>query len=280
MGADTTEIFKQAYPELLEQLATEEGFSLSNIATYDEESGVYTGGSYLLGGVIRKNGDLFVLGEDIEIPYDPEIGAYRKIMRISNYLNDGGDASDDSYSDVFRINGDGTASFNLYPGSSPDTVLTLDEKTGCYSKDDTKICKDGDSYVSSPYHGPDWRILFSPTSVEGKYSFDYEVQYYVIKEIDANTIEVATYAPILHPNGSENYYIAPLSSGIGVKKLTVAKENAMASVFLFQSRSNGLVPEDITNPQTSDAVLKAIIIAGIGLAPIFILRKQLTKRAA
>ena len=50
-----------------------------------------------------------------------------------------------------------------------------------------------------------------------------------------------------------------------------------ATEYLFTD--SNVSPDNIPNPQTSDAVLKAIIIAGIGLVSILVLRKQLTKRA-
>ncbi|MBQ8156819.1 hypothetical protein IJ102_00255 [Candidatus Saccharibacteria bacterium] len=266
MGADNLEIAKKIDPEIVEEL----GEDFNNIATYDEESGTYIGPT-LVGESIKKVDDTYVIGNgDLVIPYDSAIGMYRYTMKLS-----------DTWSDLlFITNDDGTASFGDSSGNQ--TTLTLNSGTGCYEVSSGEgFCKDGENYIYK-YHG-DWYLVAYPTETEGVYSVDYDFVYYTIEELDENTLRFSMYAPISYLESSDTYYIAPMSSGIGVKKLTVAKSTVMASEYLFRSeaknKTDELTPEPIpANPQTGDVVFKAILIMLAGIASIAITSKRLIKR--
>ena len=121
-------------------------------------------------------------------------------------------------------------------------------------------------------------------------SFDPTLQYYVsdypfmalsLRLDSSNTMAASPGYPISYVAPYDKYFLAfaaPSPAQLEAKYRTIDNYQYVTP-FLFRPSTNTDSPEDISNPQTGDAVLKTVIIVAIGLAPVVILRRQLTKRS-
>ena len=103
---------------------------------------------------------------------------------------------------------------------------------------------------------------------------------------DSANISILSYAGFVSPMiPNRKACIRPaisLKSTLSALEGDGSKENPFHNLVEATESDEGTPVEDEStpaNPQTSDAIIRAIIIAAIGLASIIILRKQLTKRA-
>ena len=248
--------------------------ALETVATWNEEEQAYTNDGGLR---ITKEGDSFKMNEFI-IPYDSETGKYSTTVTFSEAMKMDGGSDEDL---IFNINDNGTATF-LYG----ETTLhyTLNNTTGCYDLVDDvsfglSFCKDGDNYISKAYEPYDHYLIVVPTDQPGVYKMDYDHMYLTIDVLDDDTVKLGYYFAVMYSEYLNKYLVSLQSTLIGPVPLENSRSHVMAAEYLFQDKTSDAIPEGISNPQTSDAIIKAVIIAVIGLTPIFILRKQLTKRA-
>ena len=160
--------------------------------------------------------------------------------------------------------------------------MTLSNETGCYegefNNQPITMCKDGDMYrieQESLVYGLVGMPFIWRESVQ-RYVLDYDMQARALTILSDTELSVSTYLIVEYSPAFNHYYLNVPSFG-GQFVLNQNQPSLLASEFLFQDKATDS-PENIPNPQTSDAVLKAIFIATIGLAPILFLRKQLTKR--
>ena len=125
-------------------------------------------------------------------------------------------------------------------------------------------------------------IRFSYDEEKQGYYLDSNYAYFDIEEIDENTILLTENLVLTYSEKLDTYFAAnAFMGGMPWQSLIITKDRSIyaASAFFSKTGEAGGLPEEITNPQTSDAVIKAAIIVTIGgLAPLFIFRKQLTKR--
>ena len=199
-----------------------------------------------------------------------------------------------TYYDLFpAASGDNNELYAVFQGDVPilkfgaDTLeLVYDNDKKCFtaSLDSSVFCmrKNANGYrleaEDSRYNYRSGVELVYNEQVNKFIPNDYNLVYLILDEITDSTITFSLNPVLNYDEAFDRYYYV---SGREVVMLYAAsKIDVMdyAAEYLFVDESDR-VPDTITNPQTSDLALKAIIIAGIGLALTFILRKQLTKRA-
>ena len=268
-------------------------------AQYMEEYGMYVSET---GHGFKKteNGyDIYIYNQNTETLdylkpaiYDERTGEYMLGMTVGEML---ANSSDDELSNAYSLtfNDDGTADIKVRLNYDIATTLNEDQNTGNYygtidyrgDAIDASLLKTSDGWLFSMAldgEEPTTAYEFNYDEEQGKYRFNPMAAYMYIGEPDENGIMEtpvywsATYYPeidgcFMTYGGGNTVLQYPLS-------YVITNKNAFVREFQFTSKEQ-LKPENVANPQTADSALKAIIAAAIGFTPIFILRKQLTKRA-
>ena len=244
------------------------------IATMDESQGGYS----FNGGVVKKTANGYQLlmnnAEPVDFVYDSTLNKY--LARISN--------ADTQNAYQISINGDEAT----LAGRQSFTLL-LNQETGCYEgvlqeqNAAITMCSDGESGY---YFIEDMDMSSGTYSIGIHLTYDEGVDGYVEsssaifsieEESDSELRLLGNYLIVVIPQIGAHYMF--LDNGT-LWPLNTAPQSVLGTEFLFQEKTSGseTMPEDIANPQTGDAIIKAIFIATIGLAPIFLFRKQLSKR--
>ena len=170
--------------------------------------------------------------------------------------------------------------------------FTYDAADGCYhgslpiwSNQPLEIlCKNGDYYhLKGSTEGNDLYsithyLTYKYNETAGHYIVDAPQAIYTISQDDGDTISLSMDLAILYVPSEQTTLTLGPSDGVsrfGFKS-SIVENFVPATLFLFRTGDN--TPEDTPNPQTSDVVLETVVIAGIGLAPAFVLRKRLAKR--
>ena len=141
------------------------------------------------------------------------------------------------------------------------------------------VCKDGDGYQLESYSDGRQAVVGATFKYDDrfdKFIMNYDYVYFTINDIAEDSLTLATNPILNYSEAFDRYYIGG-AMGIFQLPIDYSAVKFTATEYLFTD--SNVSPDNIPNPQTSDAVLKAIIIAGIGLVSILVLRKQLTKRA-
>ena len=267
--------------ELYSIITSEPASSLKTVLPFDEPSGRYKtndGGVY-----IQKTADGYELGIDGTTTMNPRPFVYdeRTGKNIVHFSME--EAWPSSYTDYYYLEflDDNTAIAH----GVLSVNLVLNPENGCYEgyssgyETDFSLCADSKGYRLMD-KGGSLATYFSYDNALDKYILrDVHEMYYAIDEATDESVALTLYLPIAFDNEIDKYFFTlPMGGGFGYLA-NYSPETITVTEFLFQEKSSDAAPDSIPNPQTSDAIIKATFIVTIGLASIFVLRKQLTKRA-
>ena len=246
------------------------GQKMSWELTYDENEGSYKGGL-----TVKRDGDTFI------IPSGQFAGEFTYDDKIQKYILDPSMGSaDPSYYYLEFIDDD-----TIKVHGAADVTLSRENDTDCYSAaagdgwegvSKFTLCKNDNKYR-----------LMGDNVIVAYYVHDDELGKWIledngwivlaIEEVSDTEMLVNGYMHMLYDEELDKYaLVMPMDGGFNML-VDYRNKTVLATEYLFRDKT-GATPDSISNPQTSDAVLKAVIIATIGLVPAFILRKQLTKR--
>ena len=255
-------------------------FGLSIDLEYNSDEGRYEGRNGEV--TVRKlDGDYYEISTYSGAPlYLQKSKLNESLYSASIRLSETGEVSTDDY--YIKENGDGsiTGSFG------GDEVMCTDGVTSdcAVPNSDMYFRKVGDSYcVYASYDDKEFFVGFV-------LEYDPEFGAYIL-----NPVMYAAYLNVgqgntayLYLGTAMNYYqivdkYVLLSSGTGVFDDVEEISDTVPAVSLTitnsPSASTDEGAEEIVNPATGDVAVKVFVIAVAGLAPLFILRKQLTKRS-
>ena len=247
-------------------------------AVYDSETNSYTmaNGETLN---VKKDGNAYVLNEDLVIPYDPAVDTYRYIMTAQGISRDTFGA-DTTLKLQILVDEKRTATVKFVNGGDTRS-FTYNSSIKCYETDESEyatLCKDGDVYIygTEGYNGTKY-LIAKPTGVENEYSVDFDYEVVVIDEIDDKTIRYDFGFPIIYLKNSNRYFMTDYGSDIALQELTATKKRMVAANYLFRTKDR-ILPEGISNPQTSDVIIKVLAVSVVALLPTITIRRHFSRR--
>ena len=262
-------------------------------AIYDEESGLYNTSQ---GASVKKVSDGYELSDNnntivIHSKYDSRTDMHYFPLRASDFRA----IFDPMASWLHRLvylnmNDDGTITYHYSRNASSPVMaeaLFLQEEAGdCYTSVDFEgeyLCPVEDGWILSGVKSSNGSENmngehFVKGEESNRFHADGDFLALEIKEsegkilLNQNLYVISRYARY---NMDFMLLWGYYSLGLPV---TFTNKTIPVKEVLFKDMVDNNEPEAIINPQTGDAVIKTIIIAAAGLAPIIIIRKRLTRR--
>ena len=230
---------------------------------------------------------------DSDFVYDESIGQYIMITDAT---------TSDAKTVELSISG---ANATITGASSRTISLIYENSLGCYTgtvnENMAVLCPTNDGgyfFEGDLYQNGDipQGAYFARNIDNNKYYVTYFASY-IIKSVSNAELVLELAVPLIHNDVLDHYYLS-LGSGTCFF-VNHSASTVFAAEFVFRDANNktggdpsnpasegasvvkeGLAnPENIVNPQTSDAILKILVITLLGIVPSFILRNQLVRRA-
>ena len=156
---------------------------------------------------------------------------------------------------------------------------TTDSYIGNYAEegiDSIILKKDADGYQLQLYAEggmPYTAAHFVYYESFDKYILDYDYMYLVVESVSDSEMVAHLRIAATYSAAFNRYYVGG-AMGIFQLPIDIVSVEDMATIYPFSS----IPTENILNPQTSDAILKSLAVIALSIAPIAIVRKQLSKR--
>ncbi|MBR0482744.1 hypothetical protein IJJ54_01380 [Candidatus Saccharibacteria bacterium] len=188
---------------------------------------------------------------------------------------------------------------SLHGANNLSATLTLDESTGCYagtySSQSLKLCPEDDGYQET-WGGIGITLAFDSANNRYAPKDDHAISI-IIDDVQPTAINAVMGTLLRYSSSFDKYFMAG-AEGAAQFPVKYGPAKTLAALYLFDNnardesldpdpieepiRTEGddvVVPDSISNPQTSDAILKILVITLLGIVPSFVLRKQLIRRS-
>ena len=249
----------------LSKITGEDNGETSHTLTYNEQTGVYSSASGS-GIKVRKGSDAFYLesgtlgvplNEPKEFVWDDTLKQNIAVVAIED-INQS--ATLDQFGSV-TINGD-TATFHY---SNSEYSLTYDPKNDAYSGS-----MNGETALNLRKNGRGYDLEFSPYMFYLHLEYDEEAERYLPSyTLEALSVEAVSDTEVVvsryfvadyYPNVGR-YYTAGMN-GYFQMPIDIIEGTAYATKFVFSERE---APDTISNPQTADAIFRALLALAVAI---------------
>ena len=247
------------------------GITEQSILTYSEQ----------LDGYVNENGEVMLRRSD-DGTYT--FGATESALNFTQ-LADGLYAAKDEedYGQVYRVkeNADGTVTVTLGEDSktvSLDENLCYFDDTPSLSRDGAWLCKYSDSYYLTAETDSITGFIPMPfDEASGEYRARFSSFRMYLKELDDDKIYF-TYGAIVDYDENLQKWWSVFMPAFTLNTETITSHIRANGVKFINSPIGGEVPENVPNPQTSDAILKTLAIVVVCVLSAAIAKNRLLKR--